>query len=902
MKLHINHLYIVIILVLIIFLGFFSYSYYRKLKQPIAPVINAIPEDAILIAEFKTIYSLWNAQNESNEIWTGLQQIDLFKKTQRDLNFINTIINLNQEIKNVVSSQKSFVSLHISNAGKAEFLYLCNVPVSFDVEKINEMLKDSGIKDIKKSKKDKSTIFNATTSTTSYYYIIKQGVFIGSVSKELVEKSVDQLDNATNISMDANFVNISSTAGKKVDANIYINYQNLSNWATKSANTNSIINVGFLKEIGKWTELDLMIKNKQLLLNGYTSVNNSFLDIFKDEPPQETGIASVLPEKTISFTNVSFTNYATYHSRYKNYLKSKDQLINYEKEFNNLNLRVKFNLRDNFIGWMGKSYAIVILKNNIYSPDNIYTICQVSDINAADSSLKAIASASQENIGNDTKNKIQIPGLLKSLIGNICPFTEETWFETANDYVIFGNSKQALNQYKNAILNGEILANSKEYISFVSTISNQSNIFTYFNFDYAADFTKNTLNQLNNNNFNKNFSVLQGFHKASIQYSFTDNRFYTTLNIGFSKNENIKETTEIEVVETTNGNETMLDNQIANQPYLVKNTTDNEKNLLVFDISNKLYCVDKEGNIKWKLTIDGKLLSKIYVVDYLKNNRNQYLFNTENSIYLVDAKGKIVDNYPVKLSKKATSGLCLIDYEKKKEYRILIPTSDKKISYFNIKGNLINDFKSPVLNDLIITPPQHIIFGGKDNILISDKSGNFKILDRKGNERLKVKSPFHKNPLSRFYYDGKYLITSDISNNIKYISSKGEVENKIYKNINGNAHFIYEDYNNDGNKDFIFLTANELSICKKDGKVTFSYKFKSTVQPNILFIEKTGRGNMMVVLGTDKQLYVFDKNGLMDESIAFKGETFPVISALNDTKELFLITGSGNKLLKYTFQ
>jgi hypothetical protein len=268
----------------------------------------------------------------------------------------------------------------------------------------------------------------------------------------------------------------------------------------------------------------------------------------------------------------------------------------------------------------------------------------------------------------------------------------------------------------------------------------------------------------------------------------------------------------------------------------------------------------------------------------------------------VDAKGKIVDNYPVKLSKKATSGLCLIDYEKKKEYRILIPTSDKKISYFNIKGNLINDFKSPVLNDLIITPPQHIIFGGKDNILISDKSGNFKILDRKGNERLKVKSPFHKNPLSRFYYDGKYLITSDISNNIKYISSKGEVENKIYKNINGNAHFIYEDYNNDGNKDFIFLTANELSICKKDGKVTFSYKFKSTVQPNILFIEKTGRGNMMVVLGTDKQLYVFDKNGLMDESIAFKGETFPVISALNDTKELFLITGSGNKLLKYTFQ
>ncbi len=902
MKFHINHLYTVIILALIILLGFFSYSYYRKLKQPIAPVINAIPEDAILIAEFNNIYNLWNTQNESNEIWVGLQQINLFKKTQRDLNFINTIINLNEEIKNVVSSQKSFVSLHLSSSGKTEFLYLCNVPVSFGVEKINEMLKDSGIKDIKKSKKNKTSIFNATTSTTSYYYTIKNGVFIGSINKELVEKSLDQLDNATNISMDNNFINISSTAGKKVDANIYINYQYLSKWIAKSVNTNSIIDIGFFNEIGKWTELDLMIKNKQLLLNGYTSVSNSFLEIFKDEPPQETGIASVLPEKTILFTNVSFTNYATYYTNYKNYLKSKDQLMSYDKEFNNLNLRVKFNLRDNFIEWMGKSYAIVILKSNTYSPDNIYTVCQVSDINTADSSLKAIASASQENITNDTRNKIQIPGLLKTLLGNMCPFNQETWFETANDYVIFGNSKQALNQYKNAIINGEILANSKEYISFVSTISNQSNIFTYFNFDYAADFVKNTLDPLNLKNFDTNFAVLKGFHKVSIQYSYTDNRFYTTLNIGFTKNENIEKVTEIEVVETTNGNETMLDNQIANQPYLVKNTTDNEKNILVFDIANKLYCIDKEGSIKWKLNIDGKPLSKIYEVDYLKNNRNQYLFNTENSIYLVDAKGKAVDNYPVKLSKKATSGLCLIDYEKKKEYRILIPTSDKKISYFNIKGNLINDFKSPVLSDLIISPPQHIIFGGKDNILISDKTGNFKILDRKGNERLKLKSPFHKNPLSKFYYDGKYLITSDISTNIKYISSKGEVENKVFKNISGNTQFVYEDYNNDGNKDFIFLSANELTICKKDGKVIFSYKFKTTVHPNILFYEKTGRGNMMVVLGTDKQLYVFDKNGLMDESIAFKGETLPVISALTETKELFLITGYGNKLLKYTFQ
>ena len=57
--------------------------------------------------------------------------------------------------------------------------------------------------------------------------------------------------------------------------------------------------------------------------------------------------------------------------------------------------------------------------------------------------------------------------------------------------------------------------------------------------------------------------------------------------------------------------------------------------------------------------------------------------------------------------------------------------------------------------------PQHIIFGGKDNIIVTDKSGNMLILDRKGNERVKLKTPFSANTASKCYYDGRYLITND---------------------------------------------------------------------------------------------------------------------------------------------
>lgn len=902
MKLYKKHIFTIVILIIIVILGIFSYNYYRRLKEPIAPVINAIPADAIMIAEFNNIYNLWNTKNNSNEIWMALQKISLFEKAQRDLNFINTIINLNEEIKQIVSTQKSYISLHLIANGSTGFLYLCNVPVAFETEQINEMLKETGIKDIKKEKKDNYTLYNVSTPSTTYYYTIQQGVFMGSVQKELVEKAVDQLKNGTPVSKDENFMNISSTAGKKVDANIYINYKYLSSWFDKLGNPANILNLSFIKEFAKWTELDLIIKNNQLLLNGYTSSGNSFLEIFRNEPPQENNIASILPEKTIAFTNINFSNYATYYSHYKNYLKNNNQLINYEKELNKLNLKVKFNLRDNFTEWMGKSYAVVVIKNDTYSQDNVFVICNAYNNQVSDSCLKAIASASQTSANSETANKIQLPGLLKMLLGNICPSYNEIWFETTNDFVIFGNSKQALSLYKDAIIKGELLAGSKDYMAFSSSISNQSNIYTYFNFDYAAGFVKNSLNPLNLNNFDNTFTVLQGFHKASLQFSYTDNRFFTTLNLGFKTNDSLLNAATTQPQEISDGSETQLDNTVINQPYLVKNTSDNEKNILVFDVSNKLYCIDKNGSIKWKINIDGKPLSQISEVDYLKNNKIQYLFNTANSIYLIDSKGNNIENYPVKLSKNATSGLCLIDYEKKRDYRILIPTMDKKINYFNIKGKQMNDFKSPVAKDMIDSPPQHLIFGGKDNIIISDKSGNFMILDRKGKERIKIKSPFHKNALSKFYYDGKYLLTTDLSNNIKYISSKGEVETKSFKNIKGNAQFIYEDFNNDGIRDYIFITSNELNVCKKNGNIIFSYPFKTAVYTNALFFENTGRGKLMAVLGTDKQLYVFNKEGLMDESIAFKGETLPVISVFNDKKQLNLITTFGNKLLKYTFQ
>ncbi len=912
MKIPKKTIYIALLALLALIILFSAYAYYRKIKQPIAPVLTAIPTDALMFAEFNNVMSLWNVNNTSNQIWQGLQKLPFFAKGMQDLSFINKLIHSNAGIKSIVSTNKSYVSLHCLGNDSLAILYLINVTAAFEEDDIKTILNDAGIKDISQQKVEGRIVFSVKSGPGAmpYHYCIYKGVFMGSYAIQLIEKAIHQLNSNTSIADDENFIPLKTTAGKKVDANIYINYANMGKWLSIFINKETKSNILLLMDFGKWSELDMFVKNNQLLLNGYTSVgktNPSYISIFEGEAAQEIQITNILPQNTLLFADVNYSNYATYHNKYKNYLKANDKLSEYEKTLSKLDLQLKLNLRDNFIDWMGNEFAVVVLQSESSFADNTFVICHANDTKLADSCLQVITKASQQ-MGGDTvspvkDHNIRLTDMLKTMLGGACPSFKECWYEVANDFVIFGASQQAITNYRNAFSSGEILAKSAEYAEYAANIPSKSNIYAYINLNLAANYLMNLMKAEHTPAFANTFPVLQGFQKLSFQLSAEDQRFYTTINFDFKGNDNIKPIeAPVQAQVIGSGSETALDAVMISRPYVVKNTSSNEKSIIAFDASNKMYLFGKDGKIKWNVLIDGNPKSDVYEVDYYKNNKIQYLFNTEKSIYLIDANGKNADGYPVKLASKATSGLCLIDYEKKRDYRIAIAGYDRKIHYFNIKGETVKDFKSPTTREVVEKTPQHIIFGGKDNIIVTDKSGNILILDRKGSERIKLKTAFAANIASKCYYDGKYLITNDKSGNLRFISTNGTVDTKTFKTISGNPSFVYEDFNNDGTKDFIFLTPTDLNVCKKDGKVIFNYKFSNAVVPVIQFYTNTQRGNLMAVMGRDnKQLYVFNKAGLMDESITFKGETLPDIAPLMDKKQLNLVTGSGNMLLKYTF-
>ena len=126
-----------------------------------------------------------------------------------------------------------------------------------------------------------------------------------------------------------------------------------------------------------------------------------------------------------------------------------------------------------------------------------------------------------------------------------------------------------------------------------------------------------------------------------------------------------------------------LDTTNGNNINIVYNFFTKEYDILVQDSDNIIYMIDNNGNLKWKKSIEEKIIGKISYLDYYKNNKYQFLFNTTNKLFLVDRLGRNVKDYPFKIEGETNLQHSLFDYDDNKDYRIIIANDKGKI--FNYK-------------------------------------------------------------------------------------------------------------------------------------------------------------------------------------------------------------------------
>ncbi|MBU0763253.1 MAG: DUF3352 domain-containing protein [Bacteroidetes bacterium] len=911
---------IAILIVILLIVAFVIYKLLSRHSNEISPSINAVPIDAAIIVETHDFHRLLTDLQNKSKIWNELTVTETGKRINDQITWLDSAISKNGDISSMCR-QPVIISVHTTGKEKIDFLYLLNLPQGFSEEQVYDVLSgligntgiiseriynDVPVYDIKPVVKGK---------TGSCSYSVTKGIVIFSFSSLLVEEAIRQLTTNSSLGKDAGFIKVQSTAGKNVDANIYLNYTNLPRPLSVFLNENYRESITGSSEFADWTELDVNMKENAILLNGFTLASDSlagYLSIFKNQSPQKIRIEEFLPDNTATFVALGISDFQTFDRDYKSFLEKTGRLDRHKAVLNDLEAKYNINLKETFLPLLEKEIALVYTDDNNKDIDqSTYVVFRTKSRSEAEEKLKGLLMKIGEKDGktleqytSDTKidNETSFPiftmpvkYVAGKLFGSLFSRAETGYFTFIDNCLVFGNSQKSLSKYiHNIILQRKLMADVN-YTQFSENLSAKSNYYLYSNVACSPGLLATYVNDELRSDIEEHIGIVHKFQGLAIQFSAENNMIYNNIYVLFNPVFRQKPHTVWE---------SRLDTCVATKPKLVVNHNTQEKEIFVQDMENTIYLINSAGRILWKIPLGQKIISDIYQIDFYKNNKLQLLFSTRDKIHLLDRNGNYVERYPVNLRSPATNGIALFDYEENKDYRIFVACRDKKIYAYTADGNIITGWEFDKTETYVRNELQHIRVDDKDFIVFAD-SLKFYILDRRGNERIKPEKYFPGSANNLFFLENKTkkndprLVTTDTSGAVCYIYLDGKVECTGTGKYTSAHFFDYKDMNSDNYKDMIYCDKNKVEVFSRDMKLIFSHEFDNTIKaPPVFYLFPDNEGKLGIPDITDNEIYLYNSNGSVYEGFPLEGSTqFSIGHMSPGTVKFNLIVGSKDGFL-----
>ena len=405
-------------------------------------------------------------------------------------------------------------------------------------------------------------------------------------------------------------------------------------------------------------------------------------------------------------------------------------------------------------------------------------------------------------------------------------------------FMIITENYNSLKEVKSMLINKDFWIKNLNFNKFQKQLNESHNSLLVFNI--------NKLLPINNSSIGL----------TSLQLSKIQNKYYMSFNL-------LETDTENYVVQEENSlNEYLFKNNLSSKPHIIFSHINNKPEVIIQDEKNIVYHLSNSLEPIWSDSIE-KIISKIFVIDYYKNNKKQIVFASPNKIYGFDRKGNSLIGFPFENpSKSPIQHLNIIDYDKSKRYRIISSHRNGEIYFYNKNGKTLNGWNPILMEDELVQAPIHTRVRGKDYIIILQKNGDIYVKNRRG-----------------INYKGfPVKLDSDLTNKIHLQSSSNSAQSlleilsddgKLYKiNLEGKIISSKDQYRNE--KDAKFKMIQEASgkspaIISYDNYNLFkdenNINFKNIEKLKFQFYNLSKNENFLVLTDTTiKKSYFLDKN------------------------------------------
>ena len=817
----------------------FFFSCYQNKKNVTVNIKQAIPTKSDIIIKFHDIDKIYNSI-KNFEWWRELNDLTIFKQQ------FNILQKLNKEYEtNQIFRDKNIYLSYISTQDKNQFLIITSIN---DFEEVNNKLLRLKEESYNSKLYEKTVIHNIKTTlenqqSKNVFFAVYKNIFLLSFSEIIIEESLRQLKTGINM--------FTSNPIKKLDKNL-----------PKYSDLNILIKTQFLENIVKqknlflnsnsWSWFDVELEENYILLNGVTSRDDvQYLQTNNYSDTKHSDIEAILPRHIKEFYKYQINNNLDLNE-ILNLLIKGPYKNTYQLSYNN---------------WEPTEISTAHITKNKEEFD--YILFKTSQKKECEEYLRLLnVSMGEINYLNNTLYELDTKKMNdKDWVKGITNYWEKVYYIYKKDYVVLSNSRKKLKSLINNINANQTIKTSKAIQTINKKLGRNSHTSSYLNLKKNTKSWENIFNSVVTKNIGS-------------KYYFFNSLIFIHENATY-QNQTI-----------WNFN---LENETHYKPQIVKNHYTNEYEILTQDIENNLYLINNNGERLWKKQIGNAILGDIHQIDRYNNKKLQYIFNSKDSIYMIDRTGKYVKPFPLKSKKSMSVPLSLFDYDKTRNYRILTPMENELIMY-NQDGKIVTGWEFVKTKSNIKFTPEHFQLFNKDYIIISEENGTIHFLNRKGQQRLKIKEKINRyeecHLLKGYDLETSQLITRDEDGKIISIYFDGKVDTLKIQNLK---------------KEDVYIKNNNHTLILKDKKLKFSskenafeYYFETNPKNKPKIFEKNDSVFIAIKSQNENLIYILNQNGELYQN-PFFGTTDFEIKQLDNTKYLNLIVGSYEGLI-YNYQ
>ncbi len=911
---------------LIILLMVVGYLLLNRNSDPAMDALRAVPVDAALIFETNDLEEFIHKVNRENKIWKELVYFEGIERIDRNMHFLDSLIQNIQFCKELLHRNTIYVSAHQTGKNNIGLIWILKIPQGVHEKQIHDLMVDlKGNNAMTTKEYNRIKIFHIDTGKgkeySSYSYAISNRLLIMSSSAILLERALRQIELDERIIDSYGFRKVTGTAGKNVDANLYVNFDQVPVLFSFLLNDQYRSLVKGSVSIGEWAELDVNIKEDNLLLNGFSygsDSTTSWLNLFKNQATPVLKVEEVLPSNTIAFLDLGITDFQEFRTNYEQFLQETGRMNDYQKELARMQELFDQDVRDVFYAFLEDEMGIALMdiKNFTRAQNSLLFFKTRSRSEAEEALLNLIQSYVQgknqnasmyinrHRIDAETEfpvYQLPVPSLVKTLFGKLVGEAGYTHFAFVDNYLFFGNSTQALSRLVHQNILRKTLRSELSYTEFAENLSSRANVHLYIDIPrlqtVLSPFLLSTLSE----GIEKNVTPFQKLQALAIQFSVNHSMAYNNVFLKFQPL--FKE-------EALTVWESLLDTSISFKPQFVENHYTHDNEIFLQDDRNNIYLINSAGRILWKVQLNEKIMGNAYQIDYYKNNKLQLLFNTRSQIHLIDRNGNYVERYPVNLRAKATNPISVFDYDKSRDYRIFVAGEDQNVYVYSKEGNIVKGWSFKGTESAVTSEIQHFRIGNRDYIVFADQLKIY-IQDRRGSTRVKLNRVIPKSKRNNVCLDyppgssNPRMAITDTAGTVYYISFSGRIETLKIKEYSAEHFFDLEDMDGDGFNDLVFLDHGRLEVFSQNRSKMLSYDFEEDIdlKPVCYTFSSTNK-KIGIVSRSENRIYLINNDGSLYTGFPLTGNTLFSIGRFKSSGSTFnLIVGNeDNFLYNYSVQ